>query len=67
VQNHRKTVRNRFSHGDWEKLATNVGAVDLDNALSATAIFVSGMQSKLEEKGFDLSTPTIVRAAQDKT
>ena len=67
VQNHRKTVRNRFSHGDWEKLATNVGAVDLDNALSATAIFVSGMQSKLEEKGFDLSTPSIVRAAQDKT
>jgi hypothetical protein len=67
VQNHRTTVRNCFSHGDWEKLATNVGAVDLDNALSATAIFVSGMQSKLEEKGFELSTPTIVRATQDET
>jgi hypothetical protein len=60
VQKNRETVRNSFSHGDWVKLAANVGSVDLNDALLATAKFVSELQSKLEENGFDWRTPTIV-------
>ena len=66
VQNNRVTVRNYFSHGDWAKLAANVGSADLDSALFATAKFVLRLQSKLEEKGFDLKTPTTVRVGQDE-
>jgi hypothetical protein len=60
VQKNRKAVRNSFSHGDWGKLAANVGSVDLDDALFATAKFVAELQSKLDENGFDWRTPTIV-------
>jgi hypothetical protein len=60
VRENRETVRNSFSHGDWGKLAANVGSVNLNDALSATAKFVLELQSKLEENGFDWRTPTIV-------
>jgi len=59
VHNHRESVRNRFAHGDWEQLAMDVKFVDLDEAFIGTAEFVLSMQERLEEKGYDLRTPTI--------
>jgi hypothetical protein len=59
VQDHRETVRNNFAHGNWKELAEDVGSVDLDEALLGTVEFIGSMQHQLEEKGYDLTTPTI--------
>lgn len=59
VQDHREPVRNNFAHGNWEQLVEEVEFVDLDEALWGTVEFVGSMQWKLEEHGYDLTSPTI--------
>jgi hypothetical protein len=62
VQVHREPVRNNFAHGNWEQLVEEVEFVDLDEALWGTVEFVGSMQWKLEEHGYDLTSPTITPA-----
>jgi hypothetical protein len=59
IQDRRETVRNNFAHGNWEQLAEEVGSVDLDEAVLGTVEFIGSMQHQLEEKGYDMRTPTI--------
>jgi hypothetical protein len=57
MQSYYDAVRNNFAHGYWDRLAKEVGTVDLDEALSGTLEFLCEMNFKLEEQGYDLTNP----------
>jgi hypothetical protein len=59
VEKYRDSVRNAFAHGEWAQLAIAVESVSLDRAFLGTAQLIASVWLGLEERGFDLTTPTV--------